>query len=176
MNDMKMTGAPQPECSESSTSHGPGKPWEVEVDVYLQSVGPPAQFELKTCLPVNANDEIVFANKRRPGFNINFNLYDDTNGGGGSGYVFPNPPKLPHQAHKWALWSKEGHGCPPANFGQQWPEFESISVKNQGKTLVVRNLNQNTTRFGFTLRVTNDNGGTFVDLDPGGDNKNGPPA
>lgn len=150
----------------------PGKPWEAEVDVYLTSVGPPAAFQIQTCLPVDPNGNIVFYNNGRPGFSINFHLYDNTNNGAGSGYVFPNPPSPPSKLMQWAMWSSAGQGCPPVGSGQ-WSEFTSVVVKDQGKTLVVRNTNSTQTLFGYTLRVTNDGGTTFVDLDPGGSNQNG---
>ena len=146
----------------------PSRPWEVDVDVYLKSVGPPAQFDILCCLPVDQNGNIVFYNNGRPGFTVNFRLYDDTN----SGYVFPNPPAPPNKIMKWAMWSTQGQGCPPQGSGQ-WPEFTSVNVKDQGQTLVVRNTNTTQTNFGYTLRVTNDGGATFVDLDPGGTNENG---
>ena len=156
---------------------GPQKAWEVDIDVYLKSVGPPpeykADFEMKACLPVDAaNKNITFYNQGRPGFVINFRLYDNTNGGAGSGYEFPNPPSVPGKESAWAMWSRQGKGCPPQNHGQ-WSEFTSQSVKDQGQTLVVVNQNQTVTEFGYTLRVTNDGGKCFVDLDPGGNNQNG---
>jgi hypothetical protein len=146
----------------------PTKPWDVEVDVYLTSVGPPATFSIATCLPVDPNGNIVFSNNGRPGFTINFRLYDGT----GGGYVFPNPPAPPNKEMQWAMWSTQGQGCPPQGSGQ-WSEFTSQNVKDQGETLVVRNTNSSQTQFGYTLRVTNDGGQTFVDLDPGGSNQNG---
>lgn len=150
----------------------PDKPWEVDIDVYLESVGPPAKFKIKTCLPVDPADENItyFFNKGRPGFTVSFHLYDNTNNGAGSGYVFPNPPKPPHKESEWALWSRQGPGCPPKDYGQ-WDGFTSINVKDHGLTLVVTNKNDSVTEFGYTLRVTD--GANFVDLDPGGNNQNG---
>lgn len=158
--------------------NGPGKPWEIDIDVYLESVGPPAKFYVDTCLPVEfrSNDEHAwikfYSSDRSDGFKLNFRLYDNT--GAADPYVFPNPPGHPNQrsdASKWALWSSEGAGCPPV--ADQWEEFTAESVGDQGTTLVVRNLNTYETDFGYTLRVTNDGGKTFVNLDPGGTNYNG---
>lgn len=158
----------------------PQKAWEIDVDVYLNSVGPPAQFKLDTCLPTepdgtDPNERIVFRNKGRPGFTINFRLFDDTNDGNGSGYVFPDPPGPRHVSDpkQWAMWSREGQGCPPPGYADQWSEFTSVDVQDNGQTLVVRNLNNTRTLFGYTLRVTNNDGQTFVELDPGGNNMNG---
>ena len=145
---------------------GPDKPWVVDADVYLDHVGPPAVFHIDSSLPVQ-DGNLVFYNHHRPGFTINFHLWDNT----GGNYVFPNPPAPPHNEEQWALWASEGEGCPPPC--SSWSVFTAQSVKDQGLTLVVRNLNDSVTEFGYTLRVTNDGGDTFVDLDPGGTNMNG---
>ncbi len=164
----------------AEAKHYPDKPWTVDVDVYLYSAGPPAEFTIDTCLPVepcggDPHGRIVFSNKGRDGFNVVFRLFDNTNGGDGSGYVFPDPPGPKHVSDrkKWALWSREGEGCPPEGYADQWSEFTSTSVTDQGQTLIVRNKNSFCALFGYTLRVTNDGGATFVNLDPGGNNMNG---
>jgi hypothetical protein len=159
-------GRPKPQGTK------PTKPWETDIDVYLTSVGPPAQFQISTCLPLDQSGNIVFYNNGRPGFMLHFRLYDQTNNGAGSGYVFPSPPAPPNQPMNWAMWSSAGSGCPVPGCGQ-WSEFTTVNVKDQGTTLVVQNTNTSQTVFGYTLRVTNDNGSTFVDLDPGGNNQNG---
>jgi len=112
-------------------------------------------------MPVNDQGEIVFRNRGRHGFVILFHLHDHT----GHGYYFPGPPDL-----KEALWSAVGAGCPTC--AGQWPEFSTVRVTNKNMTLVVRNLNDTKTKFGYVLRVTNDNG-DILELDPGGDNENG---
>lgn len=173
IKDRKQTEGEEKSMGSKTEAHGPSKPWEIDIDVYLKAVGPPADFEIMTCLPIDpGNGNISFSNKGRPGFTIAFHLYDNTNGGLGSGYVFPNPPAPPNKKSEWALWSRQGPGCPPKDYGQ-WDEFTSNNVKDQGLTLVVTNKNESVTAFGYTLRVTNDNGATFVDLDPGGNNQNG---
>lgn len=172
MNDINVKSRTKAKDKGEQTMKAPNKPWEIDVDVYLNSVGPPVDFDIRACLPVDANDKLIFNNKGRRGFMISFHLYDNTNNGAGSGYVFHNPHKQPNRESEWALWSRDLPGCPPQNYGQ-WDEFTSQSVKNQGQTLVVENKNETITEFGYTLRVTNDNGASFVDLDPGGLNQNG---
>jgi hypothetical protein len=172
----------EPEECSLAEKHHPSRQWAVDVDVYLNAVGPGnvADFEVVTCLPVensapDPHGRIVFRNNGRPGFTINFRLFDNTNDGNGSGYVFPDPPgpKRVGNHQKWAMWSRIGEGCPPADYADQWEEFTSTDVLDEGATLVVRNLNNTSTLFGYTLRVTNDEGQTFVNLDPGGNNMNG---
>ncbi|HEX8840601.1 MAG TPA: hypothetical protein VF750_09055 [Sphingomicrobium sp.] len=156
---------------------GPGKPWEVDVDIYLDEVGPAPErkptFHLETCLPMDASGNIIFSNRHRPGFKIRFNLWDNTNGGLGSNYQFHEPAKPPHDPAKWALWSAEGNSCPPKDCNAQWADFQSDHIEAGGKTLVVTNTNSKLAYFGYTLRVSNDQGQTFVDLDPVGTNMNG---
>ena len=150
-------------CVGSQSNHGlgPNSHWEVEVDVYLEAATDPPQFSIETSMPVNEDGEIVFKNRGRHGFVILFNLHDLT----GQGYYFPGPPDL-----KEALWSAEGAGCPAC--AGQWSQFSTIRVTNKNMTLVVRNLNDTVTQFGYILRVTKDDN-NYLALDPGGDNQNG---
>jgi len=143
---------------------GPDSWWTVDVDVYLENENNPPDFTVETCLPTTGND-IAFHNRGRNGFKVAFHLHDLT----GNGYCFPGPP----QGEDKALASTIGEGCPPKNSTEQWEEFKAIKVKDSRMTLVVRNLNQSVTKFGYTLRVTKDDGATFLELDPGGDNQNG---
>ena len=143
--------------------------WLVEVDVYLEDAdSDPPQFRLETCLPMDPEDPdkvITFHNRGRPGFDIKFNLIDET----GQGYSFP-----PQGKRDEALWSRQGPGCPPDNHNQQWDQFTSVRVIEPDQmTLVVHNKNETITEFGYTLRVTKDNGVNYIDLDPGGNNQNG---
>lgn len=145
----------------------PKDPWPIDVDVYLEDVTDPdnPKFRLETCLQIDENEVITFYNRGRPGFEIKFNLFDET----GEGYRFP-PQSKRHEA----LWSRQGAGCPPDNYGQQWREFEVVRVKEPDQeSLIVRNLNETVTEFGYTLRVTKDDGTNYVNLDPGGNNQNG---
>lgn len=171
MNDIHFKDRTAAKSKGKPMVKGPQKPWEIDIDVYLYSVGPPADFEIKTFLPRDAKGNPNFYDQGRDGFVISFRLYDNTNGGAGSGYVFPNPPAPPNKKDQWALWSQKGPGCPPKDCGQ-WSEFTSQSVKDQGQTLVVVNENKTVTEFGYTLRVTNGDG-KYHDLDPGGYNQNG---
>jgi hypothetical protein len=140
-----------------------GSPWEVDVDVYVYCEDHDPPFRIDSYLQAVPHGDLVFNNRHRPGFIVKFHLHDES----GEGYQFPRPPD-----EKEALWSKAGVGCPPANYGQ-WEEFFSLRIENNRQTLVVRNLNKTTTKFGYTLRVTKDDGATYRDLDPGGDNQNG---
>lgn len=138
-------------------------PWEVDVDVYVYGENDDPPFRIDSYLQSDPKGDLVFYNRRRPGFIVKFHLHDES----GEGYQFPRPPD-----EKEGLWSKAGEGCPPADCGQ-WEEFTSLRIENNRKTLVVRNLNKTKTKFGYTLRVTRDDGETYRDLDPGGDNQNG---
>lgn len=158
--------------------HYPPRKWGIEVDVFLTDVGPPAVFTVDTCLPLedDPNDpehkRIVFHNAGRDsGFTINFQLYDNTNNGNGSGYYFPDPPdpKRPSNPDQWPLWSQQGAGCPPPG---QWSEFQAVGVSKDRLTLTVENQNATTTYFGYALRVRDDDG-NWVTMDPGGNNMNG---
>jgi len=138
-------------------------PWEVDVDLYVYAEDHDPPFRIESYLQEEPNGDLVFANRHRPGFIIKFHVHDES----GEGYQFPRPPD-----EKEALWSRAGEGCPPAGYGQ-WEEFSSQRIENNRQTLVVRNLNKTKTKFGYTLRVTKDDGKSYRDLDPGGDNQNG---
>jgi hypothetical protein len=150
--------------------HQPTNPWDAEIDVTLTSAGPPAQFEIATCLPIDASGNIVFNNAGRPGFRVKFRLYDNTNNGNGSGYAFPQGANKQD-----GVWSEVGSsGCPNAGV---WQVFEqnSIVVQDNGATLVARNPNLAPAQgaFRYTLNVTTTGGPPYLPLDPGGDNQNG---
>jgi len=139
-------------------------PWDVDVDVYIYAEDHDPPFRLESYLQTAPDGDLVFKNRRRPGFIVKFHLHDET----GEGYLFPKASDEDE-----ALWSRAGDGCPPDNYGEQWEEFKVQRIIHNRQTLVVRNLNQTTTHFGYTLRVTKDDGKTYRDLDPGGDNQNG---
>jgi hypothetical protein len=145
-------------------SEGQGSPWDVDVDVYLRPDGEEPPFKMQSCLPRNPDGEFVFDNCGRHGFQIHFHLKDPHK----TGYLFPRSAQL-----REALWSWPRPECPPENHGEQWREFKAVRVSPDGKTLVVRNLNETETKFGYTLRVTKDGGDSYRDLDPIGENKNG---
>lgn len=155
---------------ESACAEGKGRgsmaakqPWGVEVDVYLEKAGANPKFRIHTSLPVDPSGNIIFENNHRPGFNVRFNLYDET----GDGYLFPPDRKV-----KEACWSQVGTSCPRT---QVWDVFDPIRVINGDQTLVVYNDNPSPPlgQFKYTLRVTNDGGSTYCDLDPGGTDMNG---
>ena len=138
-------------------------PWDVDVDLYLYAEDHDPPFRLDSYLQAEPGGDLIFSNRRRPGFVVKFHLHDET----GEDYSFPKPS----DEHE-AMWSKAGEGCPPADSGQ-WDEFKVQRIINNRKTLVVRNLNKTITKFGYTLRVTKDDGKTYRELDPGGENQNG---
>jgi hypothetical protein len=109
----------------------------------------------------------MFSNNGRPGFNVRFELTDET----GLDYRFPAPPKDCD-----AIWSELGStGC-PASPGS-WTIFEKtgIVVSNHGTVLTAFNRNPSPAQgdFRYTLNVTKDGGATYLPLDPGGCNQNG---
>jgi len=139
-------------------------PRDVHINVHLDSVKP-LRFSVQPVskgLPKGPEDEIIFRNEGHDGFNIHFDLKDPI-----EGYVFPEREDL-HEA----VWSKLGKQCPTSAASDV---FTPLRVENNRKTLVVYNKNPcpKQGRFCYTLRVTNDDGKTYLDLDPGGDNQNG---
>lgn len=139
--------------------------WPAEVDVRLKRAGVDPQFEITSSLPRNAAGDLIFENNGRPGFVISFNLIDQS----GGNYLFPS------RAHE-AVWSAKGTQCPRSPAHQV---FEPLRVAAQGKTLVVRNDNPGPDHggpigpFRYSLRATNDDGVSYLLLDPGGENMNG---
>ena len=151
----------------------PKDPWDVKIDVYLNSVGPapnyPADFDIQTCLPTQWNNgednpQVFFFNDGRPFFRVTFRLWDNTNGGLGSGYKFVADKND-------ALWSKLGSICPTAGC---WDVFAKSGIKRPNDTTITGdNPNDETClgAFQYVLRVTD--GNKIVSLDPGGNNMNG---
>ena len=150
------------ERSMSKAQEGEGSPWDVEVDVYLESVSP-LHFRIESYLQPQANGDLVFHNRGHDGFNVNFHLHDLTDGG----YQFAGPPNL-----NQAIWSQIGDVCPTSGV---WQVFDPKQVKDHGMTLVAYNKNPAPAQghFMYTLNVTNNNGTSYVALDPGGNNMNG---
>ena len=64
----------------------------------------------------------------------------------------------------------------PIKDDEVWDVFEPVRVINDRTTLVVRNDNPSPALgpFKYTLRVTNDDGNSYTELDPGGEDRNGP--
>lgn len=148
---------------------GPKNPRDVHVNVILNSVTP-GDFRIEPAphgvIPTGANGELIFKNAGHPGFFVHFDLQDPN----GLGYKFP-----PQQKIKEAVWSELYEGACPQAPGK-WEVFDPRNISNNGMTLVVHNPNEVPClgKFGYTLRVTKDGGLTYLDLDPGGDNQNGP--
>lgn len=140
-----------------------GTPWQVDVDVYVHDEKSDPPFRIESYLQTTPGGKLQFHNRGRHGFLINFHLYDKT----GRGYKFPMPNDLAK-----ALRSQAGTSCPPENSGQ-WREFRAERIIQNRSVLVVRNLNETRTEFWYALCVTEDDGKTYRDLDPGGDNWNG---
>lgn len=146
-----------------------GSPWEKTVDVTLESVSPLKYSIVPTGthpLP-SQNGMLVFDNDHHDGFNVHFNLIDKT----GGNYRWP-----PNNLKDQAVWSKVGTSdkCPGSPSKEV---FHAVSVDNQTrKVLTVNNPNPKPAQgaFQYTLCVTNNDGKTYLPLDPGGLNNNGP--
>ena len=139
----------------------------VKVVLHAPNVDPPYHFET-TDLPMGPDNVLYFRNcKKNDWFRISYNLDDTAN----PGYRFP-PGQGPVQLQN-ALWVQQGFGCPQSQ--SSWTQFKPHSVTNNGGTLVVDNMNQNQQDFSYTLRVvkTVDGNEHWLDLDPGGVNRNG---
>jgi hypothetical protein len=112
----------------------------------------------------------VFNNAGRPGFKVKFRLYDNTNGGNGSGYAFPQGTNKQD-----GIWSIVGSsGCPSSGIWQVFDQ-NSLAVTDNGATLVALNPNPSPAQgdFRYTLNVTKTGGPPYLPLDPGGTNNNG---
>lgn len=140
-----------------------GVPREVHVQVFLHPDEDPPFHIASTDLPIGSDGELTFANDRHPGFHVHFDLQEPTHG-----YLFPaNNNKAE------AVWSDLGSGSCPTS--QMWNVFRALRVAPDRKTLVVRNANVHPElgKFGYALRVVKDPA-DWLELDPGGDNQNGP--
>lgn len=139
-------------------------PMEVHVKLFVTPGDPNGDFHFETTdLPMGPNNHLYFRNCGNDGFYV---YYDIQSGG----YRFPDFG-ISNKWKKEALYSQAQSGC-PASEGQ-WGQFETKDVTNSGQTLVVWNKNRTKQDFGYTLRVTNDNGASYLPLDPGGTNENG---
>lgn len=143
-------------------------PKKVKVIVTVKS-DVPGDFTIepspKGSLPKGKKGELVFENDHHPGFDVHFDLVDKS----GLGYKFPPPDKMSS-----AVWSELGATSCPRDGRME--VFQPLSIDNDQMTLVARNPNAGTVVGGFyyMLRVTRDGGSSYLPLDPGGDNKNGP--
>jgi hypothetical protein len=132
----------------------------VTVELEISSVPP---FTLISDLhPKNGKkNQLVFRKGKKDGFVIRYELSDPNNV-----YSFGSDPSE-------ALYSSEAPGCPSTK--GQWEQFYALCIEDNGQTLVVHNKNEPTNGsqdFGYTLRVTRDNGKNYMNLDPIGSNQN----
>jgi len=101
---------------------------------------------------------VSFENQGGGGFIVVFNIEDDN----GTGCRF-------HNDSAEAMYCHGQPSCPPGK--SSWEHFTPIGVINEGRTLVVFNLNDKKRDFGFTLRFTTNYGDR--EFDPIGDDMNG---
>jgi hypothetical protein len=160
MSDVLVKDRPR----EANSPDGQGsKPWDVDVDVYLYSCSP-LDFCIDSYLQSNSgNEDLYFYNRNHPGFNVRFHLHDET----GQNYRFPDPPRRGD-----ALWSKIGTDCPTVATYDIFSQH-SISVTDQGATVVAYNPNSEPAQFQYTLNVSTTGGPPYCAIDPGGNNMNG---
>lgn len=162
---------PEPWLEEDSRRLAPDSPWAVEVDVYLEADTDPPRFRVVSTLPLETSDPndpiLIFQNNGRPGFELRFHLYDQTE----RGYRFPGQEKD-------AVWSTIGEsGCPTSAAHEV---FEPIRVTEpNGTMLVVRNDNSERNgapigKFRYTLNVSRTGRAPYLHLDPAGDDQDGP--
>lgn len=165
-----VMGNPGDESDKLKRAHGLGNTergkWHVPVDVYLISVDP-LEFHVESPIQSAPDTDLIFHNNRHPGFEIMFNLHDQT--GDPNGYSFVRPKED-------AIWSQMGSGpacCPKAAVPDSDRVLIPQSLTQDAMTLVVTNENvaPKVGPFQYTLRVTN--GNDPVPLDPGGNNMNG---
>ena len=149
----------------------PGNPWPVDIDVYLYEDTDPPRFEVVSTLPIDDSDSndplLIFDNKGRPGFELRFHLYDQTE----KGYRFPI-------AKDDAVWSIIADtGCPTSEAHQV---LKPVRVTQpNGTMLVVENANEEKDgapigKFRYTLSVSTTGRAPYLALDPGGVDQNGP--
>ena len=168
MTDVILTD-PQPETASQAHKEGrPARPWTVEVDVYLEDEGPPAQFHLDSSLPKGPNGDLIFQNNHRPGFNIEFHLIDLT----GKGYLFPKPADL-----KDSIWCERGTASCPTSAVDDILTPRNVSPDRKTLTAYTEKPDENhggpIGPFRFTLNVTKTGEPPFLPLDPGGDDQDG---
>lgn len=152
----------------------PGKPKEVHVNVTLISERP-NDFTIEPSplgsLPRGTNNALVFENAGHSGFWIYFDLIDNT----GKGYKFIERDNAQRKVVRDGVWSAMGANKCPNDYEQD--VLTARAVLNDGMTLKVRNPNVDKDELGpftYTLRVSKDGGDSYLSLDPGGENRNGP--
>ena len=159
----------------------PTSPRVVFIDVFINSIEP-LDFDVVPSsknnpqLPTGPNG-IEFKNNHHYGFEVHFELQGNT-----FGYFFP-----PQSQARDAIWSQTGTVCPDQS--QVLDVFKAPRVVEpkppspppppppppvERRILIVTNPNPSPAQgpFKYNLRVTN--GTHWKNLDPGGDNMNGP--
>src|ERR1700754_4616203 len=91
------------------------KAWDVLVDVYLVS-DEPKEFHVESYLQNAKNQPLNFHNNGHPGFNVTFELHDET----GKNYSFARGPNKED-----AVWSQLGSACPLTGI---WEVFDKDSI------------------------------------------------
>ena len=143
-------------------------PETVHVDVVITQNPIPAGGGFQLRSRIFADGMLNFRNQGNPGFIVIFNIVDET-----PAPVFRFAADLDQ-----ALWVRPfigaGEDCPAAQC--QWGQFDAQTVTGNGQTLIVRNRNEFTQKFGFVLQVTKDPAGlaNLQQIDPIGNNQNGP--
>jgi hypothetical protein len=140
---------------------------DVRVQVHIDPSVPKGFWLASTDLPIGPDGELIFRNDHHPGFHIHFDLK-----GPASNYLFP-----PNSQKDEAVYSAMGSltTCPSSNPANPKDKvFSVISVTPDRRTLIVHNPNEGSVvgEFGYTLRVLD--GTNWKNLDPGGNNMNGP--
>lgn len=137
----------------------------VEVHIDEPDANPPKFRFTSNDLTVGPDNELTFKDGTdHSGFDIHFKLAEPRRG-----YYFPGPAIPGHLDE--ALYVSPGRGCPKS--AHKWEQFEAVAVNGRNTELTVHNKNKFKAEFGYTLRVTNDNGASYLALDPIGTNQNG---
>lgn len=148
-------------------------PWQKTVSVTLTAVDPVSKtgvYQLQPVgpdpIPVGPDGSLIFDNDGHNGFNIDFVLTDLT----GQNYAFP-----PNNKKQQAVSSQMGaiDACPPQGVSVVMSPTNVSGPNNS--ILSVHNPNQGNVvgTFSYVLWLTNDNGASYIKLDPGGTNNNG---
>ncbi len=159
---------PQPQQGMELRGLQKGEPWQVQIDVYLDSVRP-LKFRVESCLPQkdqNGEKYVIFENKLRPGFRILFQLHTmKEEDPATEGYTFPKRADD-------AIWSRKGADCPTEYCADKVFQPERVLEPDQ-TTLVVRFENTEAIGdFRYTLNLVK-SGADPLQLDPGGTGMNG---
>jgi hypothetical protein len=148
------------------------QPATVDAEVRITAVpGPPGPvvFTMRSGIGEGTpQSPLNFRNNGHPGFIVKFDIIDVA---GGPVMRFPDDPND-------ALWVRPiiepGNECPVAQCS--WSQFEPQTVTGNNQTLIVRNRNEFTQKFGFILNLEQIPGAgpPFWSVDPIGNNQNGP--